>query len=62
MKMLRNAYGTTRGFQSISDLTTARPTLAPVAGAGGAAAAGPTLQQPTAEQIERTTGVPFGVQ
>jgi hypothetical protein len=60
--LLRSLYGGTSGYRSITDMTSAAPVSAPIAGAGGAAASGPTVQEPTSRQIQRTTGVPFGVQ
>lgn len=59
---LRRAYGSTRAFASMQDLTTAPRTTGIGAGAGGALLSGEQGQQPVAEQIKRTTGFPFGVQ
>jgi hypothetical protein len=60
--LLRSLYGGTRGYRAITSMTSPAPVSAPVAGAGGAAVSGPTMQEPTSRQIQRTTGVPFGVQ
>lgn len=59
---LRRAYGSTRAFASMQDLTTAPRTTGIGAGAGGALLSGQEAQQPVGEQIKRTTGFPFGVQ
>ena len=58
--MLRNAYGGTRAFQSLQQLSTAPRAAANIAGAAGAAMSGETVQNPAFEQIERTTGFNFG--
>jgi hypothetical protein len=59
---LRNAYGSTRAFASMQNVTSAPRTTGIGAGVGGAAISGETSQQPIGEQIKRTTGIPFGVQ
>ena len=59
---LRSAYGGTRAFSSLQDLTTAPSATGIGAGAGGALFSGEETQRPVSEQIKRTTGLSFGAQ
>jgi hypothetical protein len=59
---LRSAYGGTRAFSSLQDLTTAPSATGIGAGAGGALLSGEEAQRPVSEQIKRTTGLSFGAQ
>ena len=55
--MLRNAYGATRAFQSMQRLATPPRAAAGMSGAAGAAMSGETAQNPTLDQIQRSTGI-----
>jgi hypothetical protein len=62
LKMLRNMYGAAASMKALSGATTPRRVSGAAAGAGGAVVGGPTVQDPVTQQIERTTGLRFGVQ
>lgn len=62
MKMLRNMYGAAASMKALSGATTPRRVSGAAAGGGGVAAGVPAVQDPVTQQIERTTGLRFGVQ